>query len=516
MVSEEALPDDIENYKNLNKRMNWKSIQNDSNTKPVPEWTGPLPKPDSILKPIDYYRRFIDQELLEMICTESNRYARQSAGNYELDLNVKELEKFIGIAMYMSLVKLRRTRQYWSPETEVSAITECMGSKRWETIKRFLHFNDNEKASKKGEPGYDKIYKIRPFIEYLNKKFNQIPMSENLCIDEQMVPYTGKRGPRYYIKGKPNPWGFKVWALCCAYGILYNCEVCIGPTPKQEDFFDCKSTGNTVCKLGTLIPVDKSHKLYMDNLFSSIPLFLQFLQRGIYCMGTVSLNRFPKIKTCMITDKYLKAKGKSSFAEYEGTIKDKEGEVKETVGSVRVIRWNDNNTCTLMSSMGSAYPIAQVKRWDKTEGKKTEVSCPGLVKYYNTNMGGVDKIDSLIALYRIFLRSRKWFHRLFFHFIDVCVSNAWQIYKRDHTAATDEGKVLPLYEFKMDLSHCLREQNSPIKRAVGRPTREEPKTQRGQHKKRKLLPDPVIQDQVGHSPVCLPNRGKCRKDTCSS
>ena len=162
-----------------------------------------------------------------MFVTESNRYATQTNENIELGLDVKELEQFIGITMYMSLVKLVRTRQYWSPETEVIAVTEYMTCKRWETIKRFLHFSDNEKAPKKGEIGYDKIYKIRSFIENLNKKFNKLSMGENLCLDEQMVPYGGTRGPRYYIKGKPNPWGFKVWALCDAFGIIYNIVKCV-------------------------------------------------------------------------------------------------------------------------------------------------------------------------------------------------------------------------------------------------------------------------------------------------
>ena len=146
--------------------------------------------------------------------------------------------------------------------------------------------------------------------------------------------------------------------------------MCIGATPKQEGFADCKSNGNIGCKLGSLIPVHKSHKLYMDNLFSGVPLYLEFLHRGIFCMGTVRLNRLPRIKTCMITDSDLKAKGRSSFTEYEGTVKDKEGKdgkIKESVGSVRVVRWNDNNICTLMSSMGSGHPITQVRRWDKFE-----------------------------------------------------------------------------------------------------------------------------------------------------
>ena len=46
--------------------------------------------------------------------------------NELLLLDIDELEKYIGIAMYMSLVRLTRQRMYWSPETEVAAVTETM------------------------------------------------------------------------------------------------------------------------------------------------------------------------------------------------------------------------------------------------------------------------------------------------------------------------------------------------------------------------------------------------------
>ncbi|QQP53167.1 Uncharacterized protein FKW44_005536 [Caligus rogercresseyi] len=39
-------------------------------------------------------------------------------------------------------------------------------------------------------------------------------------------------------------------------------------------------------------------------------------------------------------------------------------------------------------------------------------------------MGGVDKHDQLVQLYRTFIRSRKWPLRMIFHLINMGVSNA--------------------------------------------------------------------------------------------
>ena len=60
-------------------------------------------------------------------------------------------------------------------------------------------------------------------------------------------------------------------------------------------------------------------------------------------------------------------------------------------------------------------------RWDKKEKKYIDIKCPNIVQQYNASMGGVDLLDSLIALYRIRIRSKKWYHRLVFHFIDMAV-----------------------------------------------------------------------------------------------
>ena len=60
------------------------------------------------------------------------------------------------------------------------------------------------------EDGHDQIFKIHHFIDLLNTQFNKIPLvSENYCIDEMMIPYSGKFGPKLYVKGKPCHWGYK-------------------------------------------------------------------------------------------------------------------------------------------------------------------------------------------------------------------------------------------------------------------------------------------------------------------
>ncbi|XP_050497860.1 piggyBac transposable element-derived protein 3-like [Diabrotica virgifera virgifera] len=45
-------------------------------------------------------------------------------------------------------------------------------------------------------------------------------------------------------------------------------------------------------------------------------------------------------------------------------------------------------------------------------------------------MGGVDRCDQNLSLYRISLRSKKWYFPLVAHCIDVALQNAWQLHRQ--------------------------------------------------------------------------------------
>ncbi|CAH1957866.1 unnamed protein product [Acanthoscelides obtectus] len=56
--------------------------------------------------------------------------------------------------------------------------------------------------------------------------------------------------------------------------------------------------------------------------------------------------------------------------------------------------------------------------------RRDEVACPQMVIEYNTHMGYVDKFDMLKSLYELNRKSHKWWHRIFFYFVDACIVNA--------------------------------------------------------------------------------------------
>ena len=135
-------------------------------------------------------------------------------------------------------------------------------------------------------------------------------------------------------------------------------------------------------------------------------------------------------------------------------------------------------------------------------------------------MGGVDLLDSLIALYRIKLRSKKYYHRLFFHFLDMTVVTSWLLYRRDKLGVPRRNQ-LPLLKFKYEVAEALHKQNKavgPAKR--GRPstsveTTYEAKKSRG-HNSNAIPQQSIRQDNTDHFPIYKEKRARCKLPGCKS
>ena len=146
-------------------------------------------------------------------------------------------------------------------------VSELMTVDRFEEIKRFLHLNDNTKYVEKGQPGHDKLHKVRPLIDALNCQLTKIPVEENVSVDEQIVPFKGRHSLKQYNPRKPHKWGYKVFVLHGVSAFSYNFEVITGAgdnvcLPNEPDI---GSSSNVVVRLARCLPSDVNHKLYIDN-----------------------------------------------------------------------------------------------------------------------------------------------------------------------------------------------------------------------------------------------------------
>ena len=294
---------------------------------------------------------------------------------------------------------------YWSPYTKCSAITEVMG------LKRYFHINDNTNMPKKGTPDFDHLYKVRPLVNSVVEKCRQAQQEECQSIDEQMIPTKSRSPIRQYLPMKPHKWGLKLWARCGVTGMLYDFNVYLG---KEEDSAESREYGKVgalVLKLVEYLPKKKGHKLYMDNLFSSINLFTATKDQGILAVGTIRSNRLHCAERLIKNQKELQKEGRGSLDYHI-----------DANSNITLIRWIDNCMVQAVSSFIGLSLGDDINRWSSKD--------KAIIKVSIITMGGVDLCEMLMALYRIKLGTKKWYIHLVYYCINVAIVNAWLLYKR--------------------------------------------------------------------------------------
>lgn len=134
------------------------------------------------------------------------------------------------------------------------------------------------------------------------------------------------------------------------------------------------------------------------------------------------------------------------------------------------VKWFDNRPVILLSTFAAATPTSNVEWWDKRKEVIT-VTRPNIIQLYNESTGGVDLMDSLIALYRTKIHSKKWYHRIVFHMLDLTTVESWLLYRRDcKDVGLTQNAQLSLLDFKIDIIHCLCKENKGGLKCKGRPS----------------------------------------------
>lgn len=56
----------------------------------------------------------------------------------------------------------------------------------------------------------------------IKKRCNELEIQENICVNEQMVPFKGTCSLKQYMYGKPSPRGIKIFLMCGKSGLIYD------------------------------------------------------------------------------------------------------------------------------------------------------------------------------------------------------------------------------------------------------------------------------------------------------
>ncbi|XP_069937583.1 piggyBac transposable element-derived protein 3-like [Cherax quadricarinatus] len=455
---EEVLQDDLASQVDTQ----WKNedIHND----PLPKYEHE--KPVEVRCAYDYFTDFFTQDMIDNITFQTNLYARQKDIHTTFQTDSEEMTRFIGILLYMGYTVQPSIEDYWRSASRTIQVAEVMGSKRFRLLRRTIHFNDNTKKKDN-----DRFYKIRPLYNGLTKACLKVPATPKQSVDEVMVAFKGKTAGnlRQYIKNKPDKWGFKLFCRSSEDGIIHDILMYQGNPTFENHHIKLSNEENKlpmssriVLVLAASLDQRKTSAVYADNFFSSLPL-VKVLRDKYNCRytGTIRDNRCgkPQLMPVKEMQKNNVARGYFDF---------------QSNDHILLVRWKDNKVVTLVTNDVGVYPLALIERYDKASKKKDHFECPAIIKNYNANMGGIDKSNMLVHLYKTPMKSKRWYMRLFAYVLDVAVVNAWLLYCRDCRSLN--MPCTPLKLFRLDISVTARSKGQKFNRTSMRRSRDSTST----------------------------------------
>lgn len=151
----------------------------------TPGLQGPLKLPAwEACKPVDLYRLFICDEIIKLMKTETNRYARQVITQKQRNgtpisarsmyskwkpVTKREMTDFLAILIHMGVVHKPRIVDYWStnPVLHSPFASSLMKRDRFRAILAFYHLNNNDTFVPRGQPNHDPLHKLRPLFDHL-------------------------------------------------------------------------------------------------------------------------------------------------------------------------------------------------------------------------------------------------------------------------------------------------------------------------------------------------------------
>lgn len=437
------------------------------------------------LSPASYFELFWDDDVLRNLQYFSKLYACQKDPTSSFDVNIDELRVVVAILLISGYNMVPRRRLYWSSEQDVrnDMIASAMSRNRFDEILSNLHCADNTDLQSD-----DRFSKVRPLISSINANYlKHWPVSENLSVDESMIPYYGHHGCKQHIHGKPVRFGFKIWSLNSS-----NDGYCCQFDPYQGAGSGIRIQklglgGSVVVDLVSKLPVNHYH-VYADNFFSSLTLVDHLTKSGIGYTGTIRENRTQK---CPVMES--KKLGKKNRGEFDYR--------QDIANDLILAKWHDNAVVSLVSNCHGVSPVGNAARWSAKDKKSISVTVPSMIQKYNKFMGGTDLMDRNISNYRVTIRMKKWWWSVFSWILSSSVVNAWCL----HRMSKKESLCLLDFTRQIAITYILNHTSRP---ALGRPLQVPKKVMRRE------VPDDV-RKSCGHYPISTrQNRCKvCQKNT---
>lgn len=387
-----------------------------------------------VLTPLQYFKTYFSDNFFKNTSQCTNMYCLSRYGK-ELNTSELEIKQLYGIHLLMGCLKYPRLRMYWQSGIELRPISQTMTRDRFFLLRNSLHVVDVNSPPLVR----DRLWKVQPVLDAVREGCQKIEkVTGNYSVDEQMIPFTGRTSLKQFVPNKPRPVGLKNFVVTTSEGIMVDFQLYQG---EQTNLPMKKEMGlgpSVVLKLKESVPPHSV--LYFDRYFTTVKLIEKLFGEKYYATGTLMYNRLQNI--IFSPDKDFKR------GQYE--------ELCSPDGKMVAIKWKDNSSVVMLSSVCGSEPVTLVKRWSKSEDLFIDVECPAAIVTYNKNMGGVDLLNQLMEVYRTWFKTKKWTLKVIIHFLDLAVVNSFFQYRRDcRILKISKKNTMDLLKFRMDLAEVL-------------------------------------------------------------
>ena len=211
---------------------------------------------------------------------------------------------------------------------------------------------------------------------------------------------------KQYIKDKPHRWGYKIWSLV-SDGYLQQFSIYLGKKGRERAETPSEAANSLVTPYYWM-----NHLVVMNNLFCSPSLCQTLLENSTFVLGTVLPNRrgFP---SSLIEESSNLSRGQWLFRQKEKMV---------------TYLFVDRKPVYFLSTYYYPNQLDTLKRHGK-KGEKLEYEVPKAITVYNSSRCGVDTLDQLQSYYSTGRKNRRWWPRLAWWIIDMCIINAKRLYE---------------------------------------------------------------------------------------
>lgn len=362
-------------------------------------------------KPIDYFYLTFSQDILDIVVQETNRRSeerkpkttrsRKNTKNNWKELTVSELKQFLGLCCLGGMIEFPGLKQRWSRNRLYyhPIFGQVMPRNRFQAILKSLRFVDHANVDTT-----DRLYKIRVIIDKVLSNISKLVTPDRyLSLDESVLPWRGRLLFRQYLKNKSHKYGIKLYVLTTSDGFILNFLLYTGKGTIVSE--NSTHTAEVVKQLMKNY-LNKGYWVFMDNYYNSVSLADYLVKNKTYVTGTLNPKRKDNPKSLM----------KKTLKKGEAAIKRK--------GPVLVTSWKDKRYVRMIST-GHKHQMVEVTNRRGVKSKK-----PECIVSYNKYMSGIDRSDQMLSYYASTTKTIKWYRKVFFRLVDICIWNAFYLYRK--------------------------------------------------------------------------------------